>query len=100
MISTNKQLKKIEKNRLIELLEISIKKLESIDNWNEENIQLTLNQLLEETKEKPAVIFQLIRICLTWASFSPALNQTLAVIGKENSVNRLNISLEDIKNNL
>lgn len=100
MISTNKQLKKIEKNRLIELLEISIKKLESIDSWNEENIQLTLNQLLEETKEKPAVIFQLIRICLTWASFSPALNQTLAVIGKENSVNRLNISLKDIKNNL
>lgn len=97
MISKNKQLKKLEKSQILELLSLGINKFEMIENWNDNEIQNTLNQLLEETGQKPVILFQIIRISLTWAPFSPALNQTLRVIGKNESLKRLKKSLSEIE---
>lgn len=102
MISGNKQLKKLEKSRVVELLETVISKFESVSesDWQDENLQTALNELLEETGEKPGILFQLVRISLTWAPFSPALNQTLRVIGRGESIKRLKNSLAQISENL
>ena len=97
MISKNKQLKKLEKSQILELLSLGINKFEMIENWNDNEIQNTLNQLLEETGQKPGILFQIIRISLTWAPFSPALNQTLRAIGKNESLKRLKKSLSEIE---
>lgn len=97
MISKNKQLKKLEKSQILELLSLGINKFEMIENWNDNEIQNTLNQLLEETGQKPGILFQIIRISLTWAPFSPALNQTLRAIGKNESLKRLKKSLFEIE---
>lgn len=97
MISKNKQLKKLEKSQILELLSLGINKFEMIENWNDNEIQNTLNQLLEETGQKPGILFQIIRISLTWAPFSPALNQTLRAIGKNESLKRLKNSLSEIE---
>lgn len=100
MISANKQLKKLEKSEISKILNASIAKFESLENWTDEGIQEALNELLAETGQKPGILFQIIRICLTWAPFSPALNQTLRAIGRDESLNRLKNSLEIIKNEL
>ena len=97
MISKNKQLKKLEKSQILELLSLGITKFEMLENWNDDEIQNVLNQLLEETGQKPVILFQIIRISLTWAPFSPALNQTLRVIGKNESLKRLKKSLSEIE---
>ena len=49
-----------------------------------------LNGLLAETGKKPAELFSLIRIAVSFAPFSPALNLTLAVLGRETTLSRLN----------
>ncbi len=91
MISTNKQLKKLESIEIRNLLETVIDELQSLseEDWNAENIQSLLNSLLEKTGTKPGILFQLIRICATWAPFSPQLNDTLAVLGKAETIDRL-----------
>jgi len=88
MIETNKQLKKLEKTELISLLKTAHDTLEETD-FNEENLTETLNRLLETTGQKPAVLFGLLRLALTWAPFSPGLAETMAVLGKEKSLARI-----------
>ena len=97
MISKNKQLKKLEKSQIMELLNLVISELEQLEDWNDDEIQELLNRLLEKTGQKPGILFQIIRISLTWAPFSPALNQTLRVIGKDESIKRLKNSLQEIE---
>lgn len=92
LISAHKQLKKLDKSRLREILELSLQSLEASD-FTAEDIQERLNKLLEETEEKPAVVFSLIRIATTWAPASPQLNTSLAVLGKERVLERINKSL-------
>ncbi len=93
LIEGNKQLKKVEKSRLKELLQLSAASLEQSD-YTEEDIQRRLNQLLEETGEKPAVLFSIIRVATTWAPASPQLNQTLSVLGKQTTIARIQRSIE------
>jgi glutamyl-tRNA synthetase len=52
-----------------------------------------LNMLLETTGQKPAVLFSLIRIATTQAPFSPALADTLHVLGKDRSLARIETQL-------
>lgn len=90
MITNNKFLKKLSKSEIEELLKTSILKLTALSVWNADTLQDALNQLLQETGKKPAEIFSLIRISLSFAPFSPALNLTLDVLGRDVSLARLN----------
>ena len=88
LISGHKQLKKYESGALKELL---VKAKEAIEatNFSTEELQGALNKLLEQTGEKPAVLFSLIRIATTQSPASPELAPSLAVLGKERVLNRL-----------
>ena len=52
--------------------------------------------LLAITNQKPGILFSLIRIATTWAQFSPQLNDTLALLGKDKSLDRLNLAIKNI----
>ncbi len=88
LIEKNKQLSKISPERRAELIKQTKNALESSD-FTSEAIQETLNQLLKDTGEKPGILFSLIRIHTTWAPFSPQLNETLALLGRDTTVSRL-----------
>ena len=90
MLINNKFLNKFSESELESLLKTSITKLTNLEDWNAENLQNALNELLVETDKKPAELFSLIRIALSFAPFSPALNLTLNTLGKETSLARLN----------
>ena len=96
LILNNKQLKKLTSEEQKKLLQISCDELNKINNWTSENIQNCLNTLLEITNQKPGILFSLIRIATTWAQFSPQLNDTLALLGKDKSLDRLNIAIKNI----
>jgi len=88
MVESNKQLKKLSKQELIELLRQAMTALETSE-FTADALQETLNQLLETTGQKPGTLFSLIRLAVSWAPFSPALNETLAVLGREKVQQRL-----------
>lgn len=89
LISDNKQLKKLSTEEQTKLLTAAHDAFASIDNWSGAIIQDSLNQLLEATGQKPGILFSLIRIATTWAPFSPQLNDTLALLGKEKTLRRI-----------
>lgn len=97
MIINNKFLKKLPEEELSELLQIAANKLNDAK-WDEANLQTALNQLLKETGKKPAELFSLIRLSLSYAPFSPALHQTLAVLGKDTALARLHQTITAIEN--
>ena len=90
MLKTNKFLKKMSEAELEDLLKKAIAKLSGLSDWNEESLQVALNELLVETGRKPAEVFSLIRIAVSFAPFSPALNLTLDTLGRDVSLARLN----------
>ncbi len=92
LISGHKQLKKIDKDELKSLLEQAKQTLSDSD-FSLEDLTKRLNDLLEKTGQKPAVLFSLIRIATTQAPASPGLADTLAVLGKDRSLKRIDAQL-------
>ena len=90
MLVNNKFLKKMSESELESLLKATVAKLTAVSDWTADNLQNALNELLAETDKKPAELFSLIRIAVSFAPFSPALNLTLEVLGRETSLARLN----------
>lgn len=96
LISEHKQLKKLPKSELKDLLEQSQDELK-VSDFSLSDLAKKLNQLLEKTSQKPSVLFSLIRIATTQAPASPELAATLAVLGKERSLSRIYTSLSAMK---
>jgi glutamyl-tRNA synthetase len=98
MITDNKQLSKLSNNEIRDLVSATKAAFESSD-FKPESIQQTLNTLLETTGQKPGILFSLIRLAVSWAPFSPALNETLSVLGKNAVIARLNQATDSIPQN-
>lgn len=90
MLTSNKFLKKLSEAEQESLLKLTIAKLTNLRAWDADTLQTALNELLTETGKKPAELFSLIRIAISFASFSPALNLTMEVLGKDITLARLN----------
>ena len=93
MINDSKQLKKFHRADLANILATASDALWASE-FDKDSIQATLNDLLEATGQKPAVLFSIIRLAVSWAPFSPALNETLEALGKETTVRRLQKAIE------
>jgi glutamyl-tRNA synthetase len=95
MVADNKQLKNLEKAATKTLLEQARDTLAASE-FDADSLQETLNRLLEITGHKPGVVFSLVRLAVSWAPFSPALSETLAALGKETVLCRLNTAIASI----
>lgn len=84
----------MESGELSSLLKQALDALESVE-WSGEEIQNALNGLLQTTGQKPGILFSLIRIATTWSQFSPQLNDTLALLGREHTIERLRTAIQD-----
>jgi len=92
LIEQNKYLREMDKDDLKVLLHAARTELESSD-FSVEDLTAKLNGLLNLTHTRPGVLFSLIRIATTEAPASPALADTLAVLGKETSSRRIDTLL-------
>lgn len=97
MVHSNKQLKKHDDEELVGLLQKAIAKLSDADFTSEEDLQTRLNELLVETAQKPMILFSIIRFALTWAPFSPGLPETMRLLGRDETLARLNQAVEASK---
>ena len=89
MIETNKALKKLSEKEIVDILNLAAAELADLKEWSAEMLQAKLNELLEKTGQKPAVFFGLLRLSVSFAPFSPALHDTLSVLGREKTLARL-----------
>lgn len=96
LITGNKQLKKLSGIESAQLLQAVHDGLAACE-WTAAAIQECLNDLLALTGQKPGTLFSLVRIATTWAPFSPQLNDTLELLGKDRSLSRLTEAIELIK---
>ena len=99
-LQSNKFIKKLSETEQRDLLNATIEKLESLKDWTADNLQAAFNELLAETGKKPAELFSLIRIAISYASFSPALHLTCEVLGRDRTLARLNATRSAIVNDL
>jgi glutamyl-tRNA synthetase len=93
LISTNKQLSKLSNSQLGIILKRVIEDFNQIEDFSPTNIQETLNNLLNSLNQKPIILFSIVRIATTWAEYSPELPASLAILGKEITIERLKNSL-------
>lgn len=98
MVNDNKQLKKLDRAEMVNLLAIAHDALENSE-FDAISVQTTLNNLLETTGQKPGILFSLIRLAVSWAPFSPALNDTLMTLGKQTTLERLQKAVETAMSN-
>jgi glutamyl-tRNA synthetase len=96
LISKHKQLGKMSMPELSELLLTAKSSLQDSD-FTSEDLTKRLNDLLAATEQKPVILFSLIRIATTQAPSSPGLVDTLALLGKERSLQRLDTQLNQLK---
>jgi glutamyl-tRNA synthetase len=96
LIGNNKQLAKFSRDELKQLLEEVRVSLEQSD-FSAEDLTKRLNKLLEQTGQKPGVLFSLVRIATTQVPASPGLAETLSVLGKETSLRRINQQLSSLQ---
>ena len=90
LLVNNKFLKKMSEAEMEDLLKQTVNSLSNLKNWDADTLQDSLNKLLEETGKKPAELFSLIRLAVSFAPFSPALNLTLETLGRDITIARLN----------
>lgn len=95
MVSSNKQLSKLSADEIRNMLEAA--KIAFVESeFTAEAIQDALNQLLVATGQKPGILFSLIRLAVSWAPFSPALNDTLTTLGKGETIARIDAALSSL----
>lgn len=95
LVDDNKQLGKFEHSELKSFLEQAKASLEQSD-FSTADLTERLNALLEATGQKPGVLFSLIRIATTQAPFSPALADTMHVLGRDRSLGRIDTTLHNL----
>ena len=89
---SNKQLRKLSPEQKQTLLQAAYKELEQSD-FSLADLEQRLNNLLVTLETKPGILFSLIRIAVSGAPFSPALFDTLHVLGKATTLERMQRAL-------
>lgn len=97
LISEHKQLKKLSNDELRALLEKAEATLQE-SNFTAEDLSERLNKLLEQTGQKPVVLFSLMRIATTQAPASPGLAETMEILSKKTCMMRIEKQLKMLEN--
>jgi glutamyl/glutaminyl-tRNA synthetase len=72
-----------------EILKIAEERLASLDNWAASDIEAVLRDMLEEMGLSAAKGLQPLRVAVTGTSVSPPLFESLAALGREKTLERL-----------
>jgi glutamyl-tRNA synthetase len=84
---------KLEKSAAKEILKKAIDRLETVSEWKNEAMENAMRPMCTELELKPAVFFGILRVAATGRTVSPPLFQTMEVLGKTRSMQRLNAAL-------
>jgi glutamyl-tRNA synthetase len=81
--------KKVMKDGALPLLSEALDALRGADSFEPAELESSLGRILAEHDVKPGKLYQPIRVAITGTSVSPGIFESLAVLGKERSVERI-----------
>lgn len=79
------------------VIETSLERLKPLEAWNTASVEDILRPLATELGLTTSKFFGLLRVAITGRTASPPLFQTMAALGKERCLKRLNNALQKIK---
>jgi len=85
---------KVMKEGSAELLEAAAEALARVEPFEPEAIEAALAPLLERFEVKAGKLYQPIRVAITGSSVSPGIFESLAALGRETALERLNGAVE------
>src|SRR3954447_2065752 len=88
-VDDEKSWNKVMKAETGELLAAAAEALEAVEPFKPESIEVALAPLLERFDLKPGKLYQPIRVAITGTSISPGIFESLAVLGRERSLERM-----------
>lgn len=89
------ELKKVEDSA--EILRKVRDKLKTVEDFNSENLDKILRNICDEIGLKPSKIFQLIRMAVSGKKITAGLFESLELLGKEKTIQRINNAIDLIK---
>lgn len=81
--------KGMDLNHTKEILETTLTRLEALSSWDPFVLEDTLRSLADELDLKPGILFGTLRAAVTGRIATPPLFQTLSVLGRDRSLDRL-----------
>jgi glutamyl-tRNA synthetase len=73
--------------------------LAAIEPWTEETVQAALDALVEQLGAKPGQVFQPIRVAITGTTVSPGIYESVALLGREKTLDRIDRALAYAREN-
>src|SRR5215218_2383091 len=86
--------KKVMKDGALPLLSDALEALRQTEPFDPKELETALGRILAERDVKPGKLYQPIRVAITGTSVSPGIFESLAVLGKERSLDRIERALE------
>ncbi len=85
--------KKMDQEATLRALEVAKQRLEQLGAFDEEPLEALLRPLAEELGLKTGQLFGVLRVAVTGLTAAPPLFQTMAVLGKERCLKRIEKAL-------
>jgi glutamyl-tRNA synthetase len=86
--------KKVMKDDALLLLSEALEALRRAESFEPDELESSLGRILAEQDVKPGKLYQPIRVAITGTSVSPGIFESLAVLGKERSVERIERAMQ------
>jgi glutamyl-tRNA synthetase len=86
--------RKVMKDGTLALLSEALVALRDTDPFEPPQLEEALGRIVAEHDLKPGKLYQPIRVAITGTSVSPGIFESLAVLGKERSIERLGLAVE------
>jgi glutamyl-tRNA synthetase len=79
-----------------EMLDAAVEALAAVEPYTPEAIEGALEPLLDRFDVKPGRLYQPLRVAITGTSVSPGIFESLAVLGREETLNRIRAAAEGL----
>ncbi len=89
--------RKVMKDGAGELLASSLEALRGVEEFEPEPLEMALTGVVESSGAKPGKVFQPIRVAITGTSVSPGIFESLSVLGRERSLERIERALSRLQ---
>jgi glutamyl-tRNA synthetase len=88
---------KVMKADAVPRLEAALEALRETEPWDAKAIEGSLASLVEQLGAKPGRVYQPIRVAITGTTVSPGIYESLAALGRDESVRRIEAALERLR---
>jgi glutamyl-tRNA synthetase len=86
--------KKVMKDEALPLLSDALEALRSAESFEPAELETALGRILADHEVKPGKLYQPIRVAITGTSVSPGIFESLAVLGKDRSLGRIENAIQ------